>query len=258
MDKQNSRFPTQKLGLALGGGGTRGMAHLGVLKYLEFKNIRPQYLAGTSAGAIVAALCAFDIPIKTCLRDLQALKMASFKALRPGELGLFYHDDLARLLEKRLGKTKKIEDSPIPLAIQATDIETGECIILTEGDLISSILASSCVPGIYIPQKIKGKVLVDGGLSENVPLSGLDKLGAEFKIGVNLNGHHRYKKPENLFDVISNSLDMAIDNQTKMQLKKAELVIDIDLSTFSRFQIKEVHKLFFYGIKAARRAFNEY
>lgn len=244
----------QRIGLALGGGGARGIAHLGVLQHFESLHLGPDVLAGTSAGAIVASLYAFGVPLKTISEELQKIRPASFSGLQLNELGFFLNTDLEKMLTNLLPESALIENSPNPLAIHTTDIETGEAVTLTKGPVVDAVLASCCVPGIYIPKKIHGKTLVDGGLTENVPLSGLKKLNAKILIAVNLNGNDKYRRPESVFDILSNSLDIAIDGQTKKQLKEADITISMDLTSFSRFQVEKPDELFMRGQDAAEKA----
>lgn len=245
----------KKIALALGGGGARGLAHVGVLKHFESQGFCPDILSGTSAGAIVASLYAFNHPLSEIISDIEQLRPAKFSAFKFNQLGLFENENLKDMLQNALPENPNIEDSPIPLAIQATDIETGSCVVMTKGNLIDAILASCCVPGIYLPQKINGHLLVDGGLTENVPISGAKQLQADIIIGVDLNGNERYKAPENVLDVISNSLDIAIDNQTKNQLKGIDVIISMDLTHFSRFQVEKAQELLVAGEQAANKAF---
>ena len=245
----------QKIGLALGGGGTRGVAHLGVLKHLEDLELKPDYLSGTSAGAIVAVLYSFGVSIDEIFKTIQKLKATKISSLRVNQLGLFENTDLLNLLEEKLPKEAKLENAPIPLIIQATNIYTGEIVYLKKGSAIEAVMASSCVPGIYLPQKINGEYLVDGGLSENVPLSSLNLLGANIKIAVNLNGNKKYRKPQSLIDILSNSLDIAIDSQTRAQLQAADIAISMDLTQYSRFQLNhdDAEELFQIGLKSTQQ-----
>jgi NTE family protein len=243
----------KKIGLALGGGGARGLAHIGVLQHLEKIGLAPEVLAGTSAGAAIATLYAFKVPLAQIQSELEKLKPIEFSSLRIPKLGLMENTTLAEMLDRLIGKDAKIEDSPIPLAIKATDIISGESVLLTSGSVRSAVLASCCVPGIYIPVERDGKLLVDGGLTENVPVSALDTLKASLKIAVNLNGNQTYPKPEGIFDVLANSLDISIDHQTWEQIELADIVISMDLSRFSRFRNDQARLLIEEGFKAAQK-----
>ena len=242
----------RKIGLALGGGGARGTAHLGVLKHLEKIDLHPDVMAGTSAGAVIAALYAFKVPLSEIEEELAKLKPVEFSALRVPKLGLIENAGLVDLIERKLGSDCKIENSHIPLAIKATDVINGESYLMTSGPLLSAVQASCCIPGVYIPVERDGRLLVDGGLTENVPVSALDELGAHIKIAVNLNGNESYPKPKGILDILANSLDISIDHQTREQLEDADIVISMDLSKYGRFRNDQAELLIKEGIKAAQ------
>ncbi|EQC45892.1 phospholipase, patatin family [Bacteriovorax sp. BSW11_IV] len=228
------RMLKRNIGLALGGGGARGAAHIGVLRVLEENRIDIRNIAGTSAGAIVAALYAFGMKPNELEKTLKTLRPIDIRSIKIGALGVFENGPLIKLIETYLPKNALIEQAEIPLAIHTTDIETGEAIVLSQGRLKEALLASCCVPGIYTPQIIDGRVLVDGGLTENVPISALHKLESGFIMAVNLNGSFSYMKPDSIIDVATNALDIAIDQRTRDQIEDADLAINLDLFKYSR------------------------
>lgn len=242
-----------KFGLALGGGGARGSAHIGLLRYLEEINFPIEAISGTSAGSVIAALYSFDVPLEDMEAELRNLKPVKLQALKLNELGLFENKNLEALIDKLLPAKAKIEDASIPLAIQATDLKTGEMHIFTQGDLKTAILASCCVPGFYVPIPFGNKLLVDGGLTENVPLSGLRVLKAYYKIAINLNGHESFDIPHNPLGVLTNAFDIAINAQTKTQLKAADLVVSMDLARYSRTSNEDFHQLKDDGYRLAKK-----
>ena len=136
------------------------------------------------------------------------------------------------MIHRDLGECR-IEDAKIPLAICATDIETGEQLIFRKGDLASVVCASMAVPGLFVPVEVDGRTLVDGGLVENVPISPLASMGAGITVAVDLSHVKRYPKPEDTLDVISNAINIAIDFNTRKQLKKADIAVPLDLSAYS-------------------------
>lgn len=242
-----------KIGLALGGGGARGAAHLGVLKQLHLLSIRPHCIAGTSAGSIVASLYAFGVTLEVMEEEMKKLKPVSYSTFSLRGLGLFENKEVRLLLERLLPENAQIQDAKIPLAIKATNLLNGRGVSLTQGPVIPAVLASSCVPGVYTPQEIDGMLLVDGGLTENVPLSSLKLLGAHMRIGVNLNGNEGYTRPEGIMDVLSNAMDIAIDAQTRRQLEEAHINISMDLTRYSRTSSVDFDALILEGMKATKR-----
>lgn len=243
---------SRKIGVALGGGGARGVAHIGILEHFESINLKIHCLAGTSAGAVIAALYAFGVPLETIKTELRKIDPAPFSSFKIGRLGLFENSEMIAMLQKLLPTEAKLEESPIPLSIKVTNLITGEGVLLTTGSVIEAVMASSCVPGFYLPLEREDAVLVDGGLTENVPLSGIKKLGANVLIGVNLNGNKVYARPEGILDIVSNAMDIAIDAQTRSQLKQADITISIDLTKYSRTNSKDFDHLLSEGRKAAQ------
>jgi len=246
------------IGVALGGGGARGVAHLGVLRHLEEINLRPDIIAGTSAGSIVATLYAFGFPLDEIKNHVGTLKPTQLTDLRWGELGLMENSTLRDMLTKQLGANVDIKDAKIPLAIHVTDLISGIGYDLLEGSVIDAVLASCTVPGLYIPPTINDRIYVDGGLTENVPFRGLKALGATTLIGINLNGHIDYNRPENALDVLMNAMDIAIDSQTRRQLEYFDLTVSIDLTRFSRTSAKDSLELQQAGYEAARKQLPTY
>jgi NTE family protein len=221
------------IGLALGGGGARGIAHIGVLKAFERNHIDISYISGTSIGALVASYYAFGKSIND-IKDIgEDLDLSSVIGFSLDKQGMFSTKSIEKMILRHLGDVN-IEDSIIPLAICTTDILSGEQVILQKGNLAKAVCASIAIPGIFIPIEIEGKTLVDGGITENVPISLLDKMGAGITIGVNLNGSQQYQAPKDMITIISNAIDIAIDLRTKDQLKTADFIFSLDLEQYSR------------------------
>lgn len=233
----------QKWGLAFGGGGAKGSAHIGIVKYLQENDIEPHAISGNSIGSLIAAMYAFRLShreIKEAFLELEPFKLTF---LRPTPLGVMRNHSVYNVLTNHFGRKTKIEDAQIPLAIHTTNIVTGQPHPLLEGNLIEAVMSSCCVPGLYIPNESDEVILVDGGLTENVPISVLPKLGAEKTVAINLNGHSSYTRPKNVMDVLANSFDIAIDHTTRTQLREADFVFDLDLSKYSRFMIDNVDEM---------------
>ena len=251
----NNTDQNKKVGLALGGGATLGAAHIGVLKAIEEMSIDVNCISGTSIGAFVSALYAFGVSpadIEKEIHGLNWLDISSF-SLQTLRYGLLTNDKLGKSLEKRLGNAQ-IADSNFPLAIVATDIASCERVVLTQCAVSQAVMASTAVPGIFAPVEIDDRMLVDGGLVENVPVSPLQELGADLIIGVNLSAKRSYRKPDDMIDVLINSIDIAIDNATRLQTSKADIVISPELNAYSRTDSGQINELVDEGHKAALAA----
>lgn len=162
---------SKKLGLALGSGAWMGLAHIGVLKSLEENKIPISFIAGSSVGSIIGGLYAFNPNIKEIEKIVNGL---SFKDV-----------NLYGLLKNIIGNVK-IEDLKIPYSAIASDLLTGEAVVINKGSLITAIKASSAVPLLFSPVKINGRHLVDGGMTNPIPISNLRQMGADVVMGVNL------------------------------------------------------------------------
>lgn len=151
-----------RIGLALGGGAAKGIAHIGALKAFEEEQIRIHCIAGTSVGALVASYHAFGRPAESIMSICSTLNLSKLIDFTLERGGLFSTDNIRDMIHRDLGDCR-IEDADIPLAICATDIETGEQLIFREGNLADAVCASMAVPGLFVPVEIDGRILVDGG-----------------------------------------------------------------------------------------------
>lgn len=221
-----------RIGLALGGGAAKGIAHIGVLKAFEEEQIKIHCISGTSAGALIASYHAFGRPAESILSICSTLNLSKIINFTLERGGLFSTNAIREMIHRDLGDVR-IEDAEIPLAICATDIETGEQLIFREGNLADVVCASMAVPGLFVPVEIDGRILVDGGLVENVPISPLAKMGAGITVAIDLSHVSRYPKPESTFDVITNAINIGIDFNTRKQLKNADIAVPLDLSGYS-------------------------
>ena len=238
----NSLTEKEGIGVALGGGAVYGAAHVGVLRALEESGVSIKFIAGTSIGAFIAALYACGKSpdeIEKTLIQLNWLDISRFKLSR---LGLLSNDKLGDQLLKSTG-VNDFGETKIPLGVVATDVSSGDHVVMTDGDIGQAVQASTCVPGIFIPVERDGQMLVDGGLVDNVPVSVVRKLGAQYTVGVDLSRSRPYQKPDDLVDVLINSIDIAIDNATRIQTSDADFLITPTLSSGSRTDTGRVAEL---------------
>ena len=184
----SSRNPT-KIGIALGSGGARGWAHLGVLRRLNELGVRPDCIAGTSAGAIAAALYASEsvemmVDLATHLDWKQVAQL--FLEVNFPRSGLLTGKNVMHLL-KSVIDVHAVSSLRIPYAAVATDLETEQEVVLQSGNLFDAIRASIGIPGIFTPTRLNGHTLVDGGLVNPLPVSVCRAMGADFVIAVDVN-----------------------------------------------------------------------
>ena len=240
-----------KVGVAFSGGSALGIAHIGAIRALRENKIPIDCVSGTSAGAIVAAALAFGVPLEKMIELSSRLSWSNLAQFGYSKLGLNSNRLVGEIMIELVGD-KKIEDALIPLAIIATDIDTGEKIIFRKGSVAEAIKASTCLPGFFIPTKIKGRKLVDGGLTENLPLSPLKRMGAEMRIGVDLGHFRTFKKTHNVLDVITNSYNILIKPQENIPAEDVEVLIEPHLEKFRSTDFKKVAELMQAGYHATK------
>ena len=246
-----------QIGVALGGGAAKGIAHIGVLKALEEEDLEISCISGTSVGALVASYYAFGTPVEQILSVGSTLNLSKMINFTWKKRGVFSTDPIRAMLHRDLGD-RKIEEAQIPLAICTTDIETGEQIVFRSGNLADAVCASMAVPGLFVPVEIGNRTLVDGGIVENVPVSLLNDMGAGITLGVDLTHTKRYANPTDTLDVINNAIDIGMDLRTREQLKRADLVISLELSAYNRTNNADrAHELYMEGYRAMKAKANK-
>lgn len=240
----------KKLGLALGSGGSRGVAHIGFLQALEEEGIRADCVSGCSMGAIIGACYCAGVPLETIKEKVVGLKLSHVAALNVNPIranGLFRFTKARKLLETYIPPQTTFQDLKIPFVCVATDLVAGVTVELKEGNVIDAILASSSIPGAFVPQTIDGKMLIDGGVLERVPTSELKELGAEVVVAVDVLGDltvARAEAPRNLIDTLLRYVDI-IDTRFTQRKKRVrresiDLWLEPDLGDMSQYKVKNL------------------
>ncbi len=225
-------FQRPKIGLALGGGFARGIAHIGALKVLEEEGIPVDYVAGTSVGSIIGAAYASGISAKELAEIAQMMRFKHFARWTVSRFGLCNNDRIETLLQKML-KVHTFEEMKIPLAVAATEFTTGEPAVFTSGPVIPAVRASCAYPGMFLPVEVNGKTYVDGMLAWLVPTTPLKKLGADRVIGLYLNANWiKVRAPRHLFDVIGQCFSIAQERMSDSWKHDADLVIEPNVEGF--------------------------
>lgn len=244
---------SDSLGLALGGGAVLGAAHIGVLQALDERGVRITHLTGTSMGALVACLYAAGHSGRAIEHLAKDLRWPELTGFFPSRLGLFSMDRLRALLSRETGG-RAIQEMDLRLALVATDIGTGEKVVMTRGDLASAACASACVPGLFSPVEREGRLLVDGGLLENLPVSPLKEWGVTPILAVDVHMGRTFHRPRSLPEVLGNALDMTMANHARLQQGDVDILITPDTASWSRSEMEDVPALVKEGYQAAQRA----
>lgn len=259
----------QHVGLVLGGGAARGMAHIGVLQALEVYGLRPDYIVGASAGSLVGGLYAAGMTtteLRTLAQQLKwwdisglpvAISWANLAALT-APLGVLDLDRLIDWIVKILGANRQFDQLQIPFAAIATDITTGQSIMLNEGPIAPAIRASCSVPGIFTPVRRQGRLLVDGGASNNLPVSAVQQMGADYVIAVDLlpSVTSPAAEPKNIIEVTITSL-YALIRAAQVDIPLAHCVIQPEIGHIGLADLTAVNELIAAGYKATVNAMPE-
>ena len=246
----------KKVGMALGGGATLGAAHVGVLRALEEAEIEIDCIAGTSIGAMVGAFYAFGMSVDEIGSIALNLDWPDISTLALSKMGLLTNRAMGKILDKYLGDVQ-FDEAQIPFAAVATDIATGEKVILETGDVSDAVKASTCIPVLFEPVEIDGQLLVDGGLKESIPLSAVLDMEADFTIGVDLNAYRNYKRPENILDILNNTLEIALKHLANVNASDIDLLIQPNLADFSRLDTENTAQMIEQGYQAAKDLLEE-
>ena len=251
-----------KVGLALGGGAARGLAHIGVLEVLEKEGIYPDMIAGTSAGALIGAIYAQGNDAGSITRlalDVGSRRLASLIDLALPRTGLIRGRKIRGLLESFISSSTQFSDLRIPFACVAADIETGGEVVIKQGSVLEGVIASIAIPIIFAVVKQQGKYLVDGGLANPVPVRVVKEMGADFVIAVNVipdiskrAQHLKGSKEPNIFHVAMQSLYFATHSLVMTSLQGADVVIAPQVAHISYGDFHRVEELILQGKLAAQ------
>lgn len=241
-----------RVALVLGSGGVRGMAHVGVIEELVAAGIPIDLIVGCSAGSIVGALYA-DNP---CVEDLKSavwrLRTASLLDfdLCNCRYGLFQGNSLRRVLDENL-TAETFDELQIPLVVVASDLCTGELVPIGSGDLVRAVDASCSIPFVYVPSYLGGRVLVDGGVINPVPVKVARDLGAEIIIAVDLCELLPKTLPKDCIDVFVRSAEIAFMWQNEVCTRDADVIIRPKTCDVGTFNEKMKYKIYIAGKNAA-------
>jgi len=195
------------VGVALGGGFARGIAHIGVLRVLEENEIPIDFIAGTSVGALIASAYASGTPLDVMAEQGSSTRFRDFGRWTLSRMGMASNAPLDEFLH-RFTTASNFSQMKIPLSIVATDLITGESVHFTQGEISPALRASCAYPGLFLPVEHQNHFLVDGFLTEQVPAPAVRELGAELVISVHLEPGLLDSKPRNTIEVISRSFSI--------------------------------------------------
>jgi len=249
-------LPTKRplIGIALGGGFARGLAHVGVLKVFEEEQIPIDFIAGTSVGSVIGAAYCSGISAKELEEIAGLVRFKHFARWTISRFGIASNDRMSGFLNKML-KVRTFEELRIPLAVAATDFVSGDGVVFRSGPLIDAVRASCAYPGMFLPVNINGRLLIDGMLAHPVPTVPLREMGADRALGVYLSAHWvNLKGPRHVFDVVGQCFSIAQQKMSGIWEAAADAVLTPDVRGFSYDGFERASDLIAAGEKVARAA----
>lgn len=239
--------------LALGGGGARGFAHIGLLQVFQENGIVLDGIVGTSMGALVGSTYAVKTDIYYLGRLVEYLGWEDLIDIKFSRLGLVNGAKVQTLIDL-LTKGKTFQDTFLNFWAVATDLHTGEAVVFKEGPLAPAIRASISIPGVFTPVELGGKTLVDGAVIAGVPVHIAKMMKGDLTIGVNVGFDHTQHQVKNIFDVMSKVMDIMGNSLDLAQLPAADLVITPKLGRIGTMDFGMAEECIEIGRKAAEEA----
>lgn len=257
--KFNEQTFTQKkykIGVALSGGGIKGLCHAGVLKALDEYGVTIDVISGVSAGSIVGALYADGYApdeIAAMFEDISFRQMTKFQI---PDGGIFRIDSFEQFLEKHL-RARTFEELKIPLRVVTTDLDKGKSVTFTKGDLIPPIIASSSVPVLFSPKVIDGVRYVDGGVLKNFPVSTIRE-DCEIVIGINSSPLVAKEYKPSLMNVASRTYHFMFKANILHDKELCDFLIEpVDMGNYETFDVEKSREIFDLGYKEAKKILEE-
>ncbi len=251
---------SKSLGLALGCGGSRGMAHVGILVALEEEGIKPDYITGCSIGAVVGGCYAAGISaheIRDITLNIKSRDIVDFGPAFLSRLALLRSKKVEELFSRYLGDVK-IEDMKIPFKCVATDLLSGKLHVFGSGPAALAVQASCAIPGVFKPVEYKNKLLVDGGCLCRVPTKLVKDMGAEVIVAVDIlaNINSPVSEIGSLITLMLRVYDLMDSQQTAMRRRLegdiADILLEPDIKDLSQYSIKDLEKTYDIGYKLGK------
>jgi NTE family protein len=244
--------------LVLGGGGAGGFAHVGVIRVLEDAGVPVELIVGSSVGSLIGAFYAGptnSYALERIARGLDRDDIFDF-SLAPALFGtgLASGDRLEQFVRNHLA-VERIDDLRIPYAAVATDLDTGETVVLRSGDIARAVRASSAIPGVFEPVRIDGRLLVDGAVSRNLPVGVARGMGADVVIAVDVTAiDPKARPPSNFIEVILRAVNIVVHAETEDARADADVLLTPDVRSVGFIDFDRKNEAIAAGIEAARAA----
>lgn len=249
--KNKGRIKPYKIGLALSGGGIKGLCHAGALKALEEYGVKPDIISGVSAGSIVGALYADGYSpdeIGDFFQNVSFREMTSFEM----NGGLFNINEFEKFLKKRL-RAETFEDLKIPLHIVATNLDKGYCVTFSTGDLLEKIIASCSMPVLFTPKKIDDVHYVDGGILKNFPASTIRET-CDLLIGINASPMVAPEYKLGIRSIAMRSYHFMMKANILHDKELCDVLIEpTDMGNYDTFDVGKGSEIFYVGYTSTKK-----
>lgn len=244
------------LGLALGAGGSRGVAHIGFLKALEEADVKPDYIVGSSMGSVVGGAYAAGVSLDLMKEAVFKLRLLDLVAPAKQKGGVLGNSKMHALIKKYIGDVT-FADLKLPFRCVAVDMLTQEVVEFSEGSVVDAIVASSSIPAIFHPVVKDGKRLIDGGVLERVPAMRVKKLGADVVVAVDVLGWRKAsEKIPGAIGVSLETFDIMDNHRTQAYHQKHKKHIDFwlepDLGDMSQYSVKQIKHAYEKGYELGK------
>ncbi|MDD5492095.1 MAG: patatin-like phospholipase family protein [bacterium] len=240
-----------KVALVMGGGGARGLAHAGVIQVFTEERLPVDIIVGTSVGALIGSLYAADVPADTIVDMAQNMTWNKLVSFKISPVGLYSTKRIEEYVNKYIGN-KRFDELKIPFACVAVDIRNGEKIILKEGQVAPAVRASATMPGLFQPVEYRHRLLMDGGVVDNVPADVAKLMGADIIIVIDVTAQVGIAKTNNALLILSQVIYIRGNFLAEEQLKLADLVISPDVKNITVSELNRGAECVDAGIIAAR------
>jgi NTE family protein len=249
-----------KIALVLGGGAARGFAHVGVIRALEQEKIPIDLIVGTSVGSLIGAIYAsdmnsFDLEWTAFSLEKDSIFDYAFLSTFTG-MGPVKGDKLEEFVKSKI-PAANIEDLKLPFAAVATDLNRGTRVVIDRGPVARAVRASSAIPGVFNPVSHQDKLLVDGGVIDNIPISVAREMGADLVIAVDISENVTNFTITNLIDVVIQSVNIMFRENVKHQIKDADVLITPAVGNVAMLDFTQKKQCMQAGIEAAQKAVPE-
>lgn len=240
--------PEHRTGLVLSGGGARGFAHAGAIKALKEVGIKPDIIAGVSAGSIAAVMFSAGIEPEKMVELFRDCRFSDFCEFSMPKDGLFRLDKFKNFLRKNI-KYANLEDLPIPVVIGATNLDDGTKVIFEKGPLAERVAASCSIPIVFKPQKIDGVRYVDGGVLHNLPAWSI-RNRCKYLIGINCSPLSKTPVGNGIVDIAMRSYELMAKTNVIHDMEICDIVIrNEEIARYKVFNLKEIEKVFESGYR---------